>query len=152
MVLRFAFAVNNQNLFEDRFFGNADKFLIYQVVSGQLEQIYEVVNDNKSELKENNSDNNEKVDILIKHLLENDIKVIVSKQFGENIRIVNEYFIPVIISSESPKEAVGIINSHLYWIKDELNNFNSGYKLFTIKSGILKSSVEDKIKRYFLKN
>ena len=73
MNLRFAFAVNNQNLFEDRFFGDADKFLIYQVVSGQLEQIYEVVNDNKSELKENNSENNKKVDILIKDLLENDI-------------------------------------------------------------------------------
>ena len=144
MVLRFAFAVNNQNLFEDRFFGEADRFIIYQLVSGQLEQIYEVVNDNKSELKENNSDNNEKVDILIKNLLENDIKVIVSKQFGENIRIVNEYFIPVIISSESPEEAVGIINRHIHWIKDELNNFSSGYKLFTIKSGILKSSVEDR--------
>lgn len=144
MVLRFAFAVNNENHFEDCFFGDADKFIIYQLVSGQLEQIYEVVNDNKSELKENNSDNNEKVNILIKHLLANDIKVIVSKQFGENIRIVNEYFIPVIISSENPEEAVEIINSHLYWIQDELNNFNSGYKLFTIKSGILKSSVEDR--------
>ena len=144
MVLRFAFDVNNDNHFEDGFFGDADKFLIYQVVSGQLEQIYEVVNDNKSELKENNSDNNEKVDILIKHLLENDIKVIVSKQFGENLRIVNEYFIPVIISSENPEEAVEIINNHLHWIKDELNNFSSGYKLFTIKSGILKSSVEDR--------
>ncbi len=144
MVLRFAFAVNNQNLFEDRFFGEADKFLIYQLVSGQLEQIYEVVNDNKSELKENNSDNNEKVDILIKDLLENDIKVIVSKQFGENIRIVNEYFIPVIISSENPEEVMEIINRHIHWIKDELNNFNSGYKLFTIKSGILKSSVEER--------
>ena len=144
MVLRFAFAVNNQNLFEDRFFGEADKFIIYQVVSGQLEQIYEVINDNKSRLKRNNSNNNEKVDILIKHLLEHDIKVIVSKQFGENIRIVNEYFIPVIISSESPEEAVKIINNHLHWIKDELNNFSSGYKLFTIKSGILKSSLEDR--------
>ncbi len=144
MVLRFAFAVNNQNLFEDRFFGEADKFLIYQLESGQLEQIYEVVNDNKSELKENNSDNNEKVDILIKDLLENDIKVIVSKQFGENIRIVNEYFIPVIISSENPEEVMEIINKHIHWIKDELNNFNSGYKLFTIKSGILKSSVEER--------
>lgn len=144
MVLRFAFAVNNQNLFEDRFFGEADRFIIYQLVSGQLEQIYEVVNDNKSEMKKSNSDNNEKVDILIKNLLENDIKVIVSKQFGENIRIVNEYFIPVIISSENPEEAVGIINRHIHWIKDELNNFSSGYKLFTIKSGILKSSVEDR--------
>lgn len=143
MNLRFAFAVNNENQFKDCFFGDADKFLIYQFASGKLELIHEIINNNKSEQKKNDSDNNKKVDIIIKHLLDNDIKVIVSKQFGENIRIINEYFIPVIISSESPEEVTGIINKHLHWIKDELNSF-SGYKLFTIKSGILKSSVDDK--------
>ena len=144
MVLRFAFAVNNKNQFEDCFFGDADKFLIYEAISGKLKFITEVVNNFKSEIEESNSSNNEKVNNLIKYLLENDVKVIVSKQFGENIRIVNEYFIPVIISSENPEEAVEFINSHLYWIEDELNNFSSGYKLFTINSGILKSTVEDK--------
>ena len=143
MNLRFAFAVNIENQFEDIFFGDAYKFLIYEIVTGELKPINEVVNDFGSELQENKSDNNEKADFLIKHLLGNDIKVIVSKQFGKNIRIINEYFIPVIISSESPEETVGIINNHLHWIKDELNNFSSGYKLFTINSGILKSSIED---------
>ncbi|MBU8891400.1 MAG: hypothetical protein KOO66_01375 [Bacteroidales bacterium] len=144
MNLRFAFAVNKEDQFEDIFFGDANKFLIYEIVSGELKQVNEVINDFRPELNENKSGNNMKADFLIKHLLENDIKVIVSKQFGENIRIINEYFIPVIISSESPEVAVRIINRHLHWIKDELNNFSSGYKLFTINSGILKSSVEDK--------
>ena len=144
MNLRFAFAVNIENQFEDIFFGDAHKFLIYEIVSGELKPVNEIINDLRPELNDNNSGNNMKAYFLIKHLLENDIKVIVSKQFGENIRIINEYFIPVIISSESPEEAVRIINSHLHWIKDELNNFSSGYKLFTINSGILKSSVEDK--------
>ena len=141
MNLRFAFAVNNENNFEDCFFGDADKFLIYQLVSGELEQIYEIANDYKAEI---HGGSNANVGILIKHLLANDINVIVSKQFGENIRIINEYFIPVIIFSENPEEAVKIINRHVHWIKDELNNFSSDYKLFTIKSGILKSSVEDR--------
>lgn len=143
MNLRFAFAVNNENQFEDCFFGEANKFLIYQVISNKLELIYEIVNDYKSDpqLIENND---KKVDALIKHLIENDIKVIVSKEFSENIKIVNQYFIPIIISTENPEEAVEIINGHMHWIKDELNNFKSGYKLFTIKSGILKSSVENR--------
>ena len=145
MALRFAFAVNNQDQFEDCFFVDADKFLIYQLVSGELELKDEIINNNKSEQAGSSSQNTKKADVIIKYLLENNIKVIVSKQFGENIRIVNQHFIPVIIFSESPEEAVGIINKHVHWINDELNNFNSGYKLFTIKSGILKSSVDDKI-------
>ncbi len=144
MNLRFAFAVNNENHFEDCFFGDAAKFLIYEAISGKLKFISEVANDFKSEIEDNNSGNNEKANNLIKYLLQDDVKVIVSKQFGENIRIVNEYFIPVIMSSENPEKAAEVINSHLHWIEDELNNFSSGYKLFTINSGILKSTVEGK--------
>ena len=142
MNLRFAFAVNKENQFEDRFFGDADKFLIYQVESGELELIHEINNDFKPNSNGGIPDNKEKAGVLINHLLEDDIKVIVSKQFGENIKIGNGFFIPVIISSESPEKAVEIINSRLHWIEDELNNFSSGYKLFTINSGILKSTVE----------
>lgn len=140
MDLRFAFAVNNENQFDDCFFGEANKFLIYQVVSGKLELIDEIVNDY---ISESNVNDNNRVGALIKHLIGNDIKAIVSKEFSKNLKFVNQYFIPIIISKESPEEVVKIINGHMHWIKDELNNLQSGYKLFTIKSGILKSKVED---------
>jgi len=142
MNLLFAFAVNKNNQFEDRFFGDADKFLIYKIISGELKLTHEIVNEFKYDIKENSFQQRERTENLIKYLLGNDVKVIVSKQFGENIKIGNGFFIPVIISKENPEEAVGIINEYLHWIEDELNNFSSGYKLFTINSGILKSAVE----------
>ena len=142
MNLHFAFAVNKNNQFEDRFFGDADKFLIYKIISGELKLTHEIVNEFKYDIKENSFQQRERTENLIKYLLGNDVKVIVSKQFGENIKIGNGFFIPVIISKENPEEAVGIINEYLHWIEDELNNLSSGYKLFTINSGILKSKVE----------
>jgi len=139
MELKFAFGVNSENQFEDCFFGDAYKFLIYKDISGKLTQIDEIVN--KFNSIDYNLQNNKKASNLIEYFLSNDIKVIVSKQFGGNIKIINEYFVPVIISSENPEEVVEIINAHIHWIKDELNNLNSGFKLFTIKSGILKSTI-----------
>ena len=39
MVSRFAFAVNNDNPFEKRHFGDADKYLIYQQESDRIEAL-----------------------------------------------------------------------------------------------------------------
>ncbi|MFO7829539.1 MAG: hypothetical protein R6V23_13010 [Bacteroidales bacterium] len=143
MNLRFAFAINKQNQFDERFFGNADKFAIYELVSGRLEQLFEIENEFKDDAIDDLKINEQKAESITKKLLTNDIKVIVSKQFGENIKLVNEYFIPVKIFSDLPDDAIQAINSHVHWIQDELNNFRSGYKLFTIKSGILKTSIEN---------
>ena len=81
---------------------------------------------------------------IIEFLKKKEVHVLVSRQFGKNIKMINAHFIPVIISSEKPDEVIQVLTRHIHWIKDELNNFSSGYKLFTIKSGILKSSVEDR--------
>ena len=133
MNLHFAFAVNKNNQFEDHFFGDADKFLIYKVISGELKLTHEIVNEFKYDIKENSFQKRERTENLIKYLLGNDVKVIVSKQFGENIKIGNGFFIPVIISKENPEEAVGIINEYLHWIEDELNNLSSGKNMFWIR-------------------
>ncbi len=66
----------------------------------------------------------------------------VSQQFGKNIKIVNEHFIPVKISSERTDEVIRILTQHLFWIKDEWELKKSNFKLFTINSGILKSSIK----------
>ena len=79
MNLKFAFAVNKENQFDKRYFGDA----------------------------------------IIKLLKGKDVNVLVSMQFGKNIKMVNEYFIPVIIYSETPEDTVNILNKHLHWIKDE---------------------------------
>ncbi len=143
MNLRFAFALNKNDQFEEQFFGNADKFMIYDLISGKLEEVFEIENEFKDETINNSVVNEQKAENITKILIANDIKVIVSNQFVENIKLVNEYFIPVQIFSDLPDDAVHAINGHVHWIEDELNNFSSGYKLFIIKSGILKTSIEN---------
>jgi hypothetical protein len=76
------------------------------------------------------------------NLLErNNIKVLVSRQFGKNIQMVNSFFIPVIVNSETNDEVVSILKKHIRWIEDELNSNPEEFKLFSIKKGILKTSI-----------
>jgi predicted Fe-Mo cluster-binding NifX family protein len=143
MHLRFAFALNKENHFEKQFFGNADMFVIYELVSGKLEKVFEIENEFKDETINNTGIDEKKAENITKKLIANDIKVIVSKQFGQNIKLVNEYFIPIKIFSDNPDDAIQAINNHVHWVEDELRNFSSEYKLFIIKSGILKIPIEN---------
>jgi hypothetical protein len=70
--------------------------------------------------------------------------VIISTQFGRNIRMVNKYFIPVIVSGEEPERVINLLLKYLHWIKDEIQNKPDRYKLFTINKGILKTTIDQK--------
>ncbi len=141
MTLKFAFAVNNDLSFNNRFFGEADKFLVYKLNGSKIEYDGEI--ENKREIKEKElTESNLKTDAIFKDLISNEIKVIVSKDFGKNLKLVNEYFIPVKVLSDNLIDALSAIENYLHWILDELDNFTSGYKLFTIKSGILKTVID----------
>ncbi len=142
MRLRFAFAVNSENRFEKMHFGNAHKYLIYTLKSGKMILSSEEINHFKLLDEEHEHGSVRKGNAIIKFLKEKDVNVLVSTQFGKNINLVNKHFIPVIISLEQQDEIIGILNKHLHWIKDEWENKSSGFNLFTIKSGILKSSID----------
>lgn len=142
MKLKFAFAVNSNNKFVKNHFGDSDKFLIYEADSGKLGIHSEEKNIFK-DMDETNKHGSKKKGLAIVNLLKNKgVNVLVSMQFGKNIKIVNEHFIPVIIYSDQPKQVVDELNHHLYWISDELQSTTSDFKLFTIKSGILKTVVK----------
>ena len=142
MDLKFAFAVNKGNQFIKKHFGYADKYLIYKQVNDKMILVVEEINNFKLLDEEYEHGSKRKGDAIIKLLKEKDVNVLVSMQFGKNIKMINEYFIPVIIYSETPEDTVNILNKHLHWIKDEWGKNKSNFKLFTIKSGILKSSIE----------
>ena len=143
MRLRFAFAVNDENKFEERHFGGADRFLIYTLEANKMVLSCEEINNFKLLDDEHEHGSIRKGNAIIKFLKEKDVNVLVSKQFCKNINLLNEYFIPVKITLEQQDEIVDILNKHLHWIKDEWKNNSSGFKLFTIKSGILKSSIDN---------
>ena len=142
MEIKFAFAVNSNNEFQKNHFGDTEKFLIYGVKGDGLSLLSEDINvfRDMDETKEHGS--KKKGLAIIAHLKEIGVNVLVSMQFGRNIKMINEHFIPVIIYSEQVDEVVNILNHQLHWIIDELESNPDNYKLFTIKSGILKTVVK----------
>ncbi len=142
MNLRFALAVNNEGNFQKKHFGDADKYLIYEELDNEMVLIGEEINNFKLLDEEIEHGSKRKGNAIIKLLKGKGVNVLVSMKFGKNIKMVNKYFIPVIIYSEKPEDTVNVLNKHLHWIKDEWENNSSDYKLFTIKSGILKSSIK----------
>jgi len=142
MNLKFAFAVNSHNTFEKRHFGEADKFLIFEskdnnlLLINELENIYKDFDEQKYGLPK-------KGVVISKYLLNHGVKVIVSQQFGRNIKEINKYFIPIVVYFETIESVIKALSEKLQWINEELNKTTCEYKLFKIKSGILKINVEE---------
>ncbi|MGE0019463.1 MAG: NifB/NifX family molybdenum-iron cluster-binding protein [Draconibacterium sp.] len=141
MKITFAFAVNNQGLFENNHFGEAENFAIFTSSENELQHLETLSNPVKNKHMEGEHGLKDKALQIISVLKEKEVNVLVSKQFGKNINIVNQHFIPVIIHEENLEQVTMILGRNINWLKDELKNRDSDYMLFRIKTGILKSSV-----------
>ena len=139
--IRFAFAVSHSKQFEPTHFGDADKYLIFEWNGSELEKQDELINEFKSLDENRKHASKEKGNSIIQLLQEKRLQVLVSKQFGPNIKLINQYFIPVIMDKETIDDALVAIKRHIVWIEDELSNNQHGYKLFTIKNGVLKTVI-----------
>lgn len=142
MELIFAFAVNTDNRFQKTHFGDADKYLLYQVKSNELNLLAEEINIFKLLDEEHEHGSKKKGNAIIQFLKKKNVNVIVSMQFGKNIKMVNQHFVPIIIYQDDPENVIEVINKHLHWINDEWNNKTTDYNLFTIKFGVLKSKID----------
>ena len=142
MNLCFAFAVSTDNQFEKKHFGDADKYIIYKQDDDGIKLFSEELNIFKTLDEEIEHGSKKKGESIIQFLKGKNVNVIVSRQFGKNINRVNKHFIPVKISIEQPDEVFKILDKHTHWIEDEWTNKTPGFSLFTIKSGILKSSIK----------
>ena len=129
MNIRFAFAVDLENRFVEEHFGDADKFMIYEVADdniyfvhseANLFKVYEEDHDHHGDPKKGKR--------IIKYFTDKRIDVIVAKQFGQNIGIVKNYFLPVIISHDEPVEVKRILSSKLDEVKELLRNKKDSYK------------------------
>lgn len=141
MKLTFAFALNQEGDFGKNHFGDSDKFAFYEETDEHIHFIEEVPNSFKT-LDEEVHGSKEKGKAIVAFLKEKKVDVLVSRQFGKNIRIVNQHFIPVIIHEESTGQVLEILNKYKKWFKDELKNRDSDYMLFHIRNGILKSKIK----------
>ncbi|HRW63051.1 MAG TPA: NifB/NifX family molybdenum-iron cluster-binding protein [Bacteroidales bacterium] len=141
MNLRFAFAVNKNDTFEKRHFGDADKYLIFESENGNLFLIKELENIYK-DFDEQNDGKQKKGVVISNYLKQHGVNVIVSQQFGQNIKEVNKHFIPVVVYFETIDSVKTALADKLMWINEEFQKDTGEYKLYKIKSGILKMDVE----------
>ena len=141
MKVTFALALNEENNFEKKHFGKSDKFAIYTSTSNEISFTNEFPNIYKSVDEGQEHGSKTKGNAIISFLKEKGVSVLVSKQFGQNINMVNQHFIPVVIDEEKPEKVLEILNKHMDWIKDELINRNENHMLFQIKNGIIKMHV-----------
>jgi len=142
MKITFALALNNNGIFEKRHFGDTDKFAIYRFENKELKFQEEISNSFKTmdEVQEHGS--KKKGNAIISFLKEKGVSVLVSKQFGRNIKMVNQHFVPVIIAEDKPEQVIDILQKRMNWFKDELKNRTENYMLFHIKNGILKMHIK----------
>lgn len=142
MKINFALALNHDNVFEKKHFGEAEKFAVYSFTDKKPEFREELTNHFISAEEKFEHGSKEKANAIISVLKEKEVSVLVSKQFGRNLKMVSQHFVPVIIAEDNPEQVIEILLKHMNWFKDELKNRESDFMLFRIKNGILKMQVK----------
>lgn len=142
MRITFAFALNNEGIFEKKHLGDTDKFAIYTFEDHKLSFNEEFPNSFKTMDETQKHGHKKKGDAIISSLKEKGVLILVSKQFGKNIKMVNQHFIPVIIAEDNPDQVLKILLKQMDWFKDELRCRKTNYMLFYIKNGILKMHIK----------
>jgi len=141
MGLRFAFAMTNDYSFGENHFGDADLYLICEGDKNGINKIEEITNRFKSMDENHEHGSKKKGQAIIDSLRDIGVEVLVSKQFGRNIKMVNNHFVPVIISADTVDEVTGVLRQHYNWIEDEITNQPERYKLFDLRKGVLKTII-----------
>jgi predicted Fe-Mo cluster-binding NifX family protein len=138
----FAFAVNDSNKFEAKHFGDVDKYLIYEYCNQSFSLLSHQINTFK-DLDENHIHGSiGKGNSIVKLLKDNNVQVLVSLQFGRNIKMINKHFIPVAIHDHNTEKIFQILSKNMKWIIDELEINPAEFRLFSINTGVLKSSIK----------
>ncbi|MBN2746048.1 MAG: NifB/NifX family molybdenum-iron cluster-binding protein [Bacteroidales bacterium] len=143
MSLQCAFSLDLENQFPNAHFGDADFFVVYSCDSEKIEFRNKIPNPFKDKHSEDTHGDQNKADGIIQLLKEEGINVLISRQFGPNIKRINKHFIPVMISAEDPEQVIQILKKHGHWIEEEWEKATSQYKLFKIKAGVLKLRIEE---------
>lgn len=136
--IKFAFAVSDLNSFEATHFGDAAKYLIYEWNGTEILFVTEIYNEHSSFDEKQEHGSQKKGKAIIELLAKSEVKVLVSRQFGRNMKIVNHFFIPVVIDKDSPQEALDTLNRYMPKIEEELRNKQNDFDLFMIRRGEFK--------------
>ena len=138
MDLKFAFAVNNDGEFQETHFGDADKYLIYEHDSKEMIFINEIINKNRDIDESKKHGSEKKGNAVIDYLRKINVNILVSRQFGQNLKMMNKHFVPVLIADENIENTIKFLEKNVFSIYKELRIKETDYNLFRVKNGILK--------------
>lgn len=142
MTIRLAFAVNHNHVFEQKHFGEADQYLVYEWAANEL-IFREALPNPFAQLSRNNHSEAKRKQIT-ELLQQHEVNVLVSRQFGENISKVNAFFVPVLVETSSPAQLILILKKQMRWIEEEWRQNAGNYKLFKLQKGTIKTSINPK--------
>jgi len=102
--LKAAFATDNGKTFMVRHFGDADFFDIYEIENDQANFIKRI--SNSSDEEEEVHADPKKAKGITNLLQEEDIKIVVSKIFGPNIKRIRKKFVCIVVKDEEIDKSI----------------------------------------------
>lgn len=139
--IKFALAVNHKNKFESKHFGDAEKYLIYEWDESQIRFVSEISNYYRSYDVDHKHGSSTKAENIVKMLSKENVQVLVSMQFGVNIKPISRHFIPIVIKHEAVNDAIEMIQRNIKWVIDELESPKANFSLLSISNSILKTAI-----------
>ena len=127
--IHIAFALSKKGTHESKHFGEADKFAIFLWQNNELVFRSEIQNPLKNFDEAQPHGDQKKGQGIIELLKAQKVNVVVSKQFGKNIRMINQHFLPVIAHGDTPSEVFPTLQEHAEWLTSELRKSPSQYDL-----------------------
>ncbi|MCK4664259.1 MAG: hypothetical protein KAT68_15430 [Bacteroidales bacterium] len=127
MNLKFAFAVNKEKQFENKHFGDADYYYIYEISKSEKKFVKKIKNTTEENDKNIHADP-KKAKSIVELLKFENTQVVVSKIFGPNIKRIKKHFVCVMLNDKQISDSIIIIQKNMdiiidKWKKGENRNY-----------------------------
>ena len=118
MMINVAFATDNGKTFMDRHFGDAEYYDVYEISETDSEFIKRIINITEEDNESVHADP-EKAKGVAGLFKNENIKVVVSRVFGANIKRIKKKFVCVLMNDNSISESIKNIQQNIYIINNE---------------------------------
>jgi len=112
-----ACATDNEEHFPDKHSGEATFFMIYKIDGIKAEFITRVENTSPEERMHGDP---QKAKGVVGLLKEKNVDVIVSKQYGKNLKRIKDKVVPVIIRTDKIEDGIGLCIENIDRLRNEL--------------------------------
>jgi predicted Fe-Mo cluster-binding NifX family protein len=109
--LKLAIALDKNLQLPESHFGESENFLIYGLSGDKLHFLKSIPNLHKKDDEDTNHGDPVKGNNIANLLKKENVNILVSKSFGENIKIVSKFFLPVIVPMTDVKNVVILLEN-----------------------------------------